>query len=77
MKPIIETFRIPSFYLPYLINDDPEGLTTEEKLQIDAFCIEHGYATCPKGEPCFSHTNDINNLGSDVYDVLFILLTKN
>lgn len=32
-----DTYTVPTFALPYIINDDAEGLTDEEKQKIDRF----------------------------------------
>jgi len=68
------TYRIPSHYLVALINDDYTGLTDEDEKELNEWLerVQPGHATCPDGEPFFAYRNDINSLGDDCYDVIFI-----
>ena len=62
---------VPVYYLPYLINDDPDGLQGDEITQINGLLSAYGPSArilCPDGEPYFSHKNDVNHLGGDVVD---------
>ena len=69
-----ETFRIPAHFIAPLINADYTSLSDNEEIELNTWLknVNPGSATCPDGEPFFSHNNDINNLGGDCYDVVFI-----
>ena len=78
----MKTFEaiIPIYYLPYLINNDDTNLEDTEMVEIDAwyrkqcnyFECAHIHCTMPEWErPYFSHSNDINHLGCDVFDCVF------
>ena len=69
-----ETYRIPDYFLAALINDDYSGLSDQEEKELNTWLknVNPGHATCPDDESFFSHNNDINNLGSNCYDVVFI-----
>ncbi len=68
------TYRIPAHFVVALINDDYSALSDQDEIELNTWLknVNPGHATCPDGEPFFSHNNDINNLGSDCYDVVFI-----
>lgn len=55
---LITTEKIPTWALCYLINDDPTGLTDEDKELADDYCKRLGTNGAPvfdpKGEPYFS-----------------------
>lgn len=77
-------YRIPTFYMPVLINADYTGLEKDEDAIIEAFqervIAEHGpghWAYDGDDEGYFSHTNDVEpNMGSVVHDIKFITMRK-
>jgi hypothetical protein len=77
----IYEYIIPSYALPYLVNNDPSGLSDEEIKKIDKFADEvykETGASLESGidydqEPYFKWRNDIDgSLGSNVIDVKVI-----
>ena len=65
-------FKIPEWALTYLINADSSNLTEDEVEKIDNFVQDNHIVVtaCPnETDGYFSHTNDIDNLGSTVYDL--------
>ena len=74
----IYEYIIPTYALPYLVNNDPSGLTDEEIKKIDKFADEVYKETGTQiemgidyeQEPYFKWRNDIDgNLGNSVIDV--------
>lgn len=77
-KPEVYEFVVPEWSLPYLINNDPSGLTEDEIKKVDKFAEEVYKLTKSDismgsgwdGEPYFKWRNDIDgSLGANVYDV--------
>jgi hypothetical protein len=68
------TYRIPAYYASALVNDDWSGLTDEDEKELRGWLEteQPGYCCMPDGDAFFAHSNDINRLGSDCYDVTFI-----
>lgn len=74
---LIDTYKIPSFYLPLIANGDSEGLTEEELKQfstweqrlIKSSNYSHIIISLPDDydEPFFTCNPDIINLGCNVY----------
>jgi hypothetical protein len=64
MKREIFEFICPIYFLGYILNGDPEGLTNEEIERINN--VLSGYSCFSASEePFFSYRNDFNNLGED------------
>jgi hypothetical protein len=64
MKREIFEFICPIYFLGYILNGDPEGLTNEEIERINN--VLSGYSCFSvNGEPFFSYRNDFNNFGED------------
>ena len=64
MKREIFEFICPIYFLGYILNGDPEGLTNEEIERINN--VLSGYSCFSvNGEPFFTYRNDFNNLGAD------------
>jgi hypothetical protein len=68
------TYRIPAHYICALVNDDWSGLSEEDEKELREWIEKEqpGYCTAPNDEPFFCHTNDINQLGDNCYDVIFL-----
>lgn len=74
---LIDTYKIPSFYLPLIANGDSEGLTTDEldsfkaweERLIKSSNYSHIIISLPDDYdiPFFTWTPDIINLGCNVY----------
>lgn len=79
-------FDIPTWAVPALINADESGLSDEDQVKLNAFVQDvvnkYGNANFMLGDIegeddlGFRHSNDIDNLGSDVYR-LYLNPTKN
>lgn len=41
-----ETYKLPAYWAPYLINADATGLSDDEQTAIDAWCDETGVGLC-------------------------------
>lgn len=74
------TEKIPTWALPYLINDDTCGLTEDEIAMIDKWCNDNNVMTvCPASEeegecfPYFTHYPAFG-LATDVIDCSVMLL---
>ena len=77
---LIDTHRIPVHFLPYLINNDPSGLTDAEIIQADAYVngliqafqaplIFDPYLNNEEPENYFSWSNHVTGwIGSTVID---------
>lgn len=66
----INTYILPSYWASYLINNDPSGLSDEEKLQVDEWLKANSYPSfidCGDKE-YFSWGNDANSLGGNVME---------
>ena len=74
MTQILNAYRLPDYYVVALINADYSALNDQEEQELNTWLhdVKPGYATPPDGEPFFCHTNDINKLGGNCYDVVFI-----
>jgi len=82
-KPETITYTIPTWCLCSLFNSDDSGLEDSEIEALDSF-IEREGLTFDKGhwsydsednESYFSHTNDVTNLGDDVVDIQWVLMS--
>ncbi len=78
----IVDFDIPEWAVAPLINDDWSALNDEESLKLSKFLtatsMKYGNCAFYEGEsdqPEFKHSNDIDNLGGDVYK-MYIKQTK-
>jgi hypothetical protein len=73
-------FLIPTWTLPYLINDDPSGLSDEDQQMVDDWVASKLtvypalVATIPDDSDnhYFAAYNDMSRLGDDVINVTFI-----
>lgn len=70
-----EIFILPDWSLSYLINSDASGLEQEDINKIDNFVndmlkeYKSFIVTMPNNEePYFSYYNDIDNLGTNVFE---------
>lgn len=70
----LTTYRIPAYYACALVNDDWTGLTDGDEKELRDWLEREqpGYCCSPDDNAYFAHTNDINKLGSDCYDITFI-----
>jgi len=71
------TYTLPAYLACYLINNDSDGISEEEKAEIDLF-LEKEKAEkniqifdCEMEHEWFAHRNDLNNLGGMVCEYLF------
>lgn len=74
-KKQLETFtaKIPSYLLCYLFNGDTDNLTNEEVNNTNKFLRENNCSAVDVTlYDYFSHSNDIDNLGCTVSDVVFV-----
>lgn len=77
------TFTLPEYLAGYLINNDATGLTDIEQKEIDEFLKANNVGSCLSCdglndiEAHFAHSNDLNNMGCNVYDYVFVRLPKN
>lgn len=71
MKIKLETFTVPVWSIPVLINGDYSGLNDSDIENIDQFISENNITGIfgEISESYFAHKNDIHNLGDDVVDV--------
>jgi hypothetical protein len=64
-------FHVPTYYLPYLVNGDCDGISIEEENELIEFQAEirkmypDGYLVEIGENSFFSYMNDINGLGAD------------
>lgn len=70
----IDTYRIPSWALPVLINGDTSDLSGTEEDLLEQFVLEfqdryEGLVFDAQGEPYFATSNDVVNQCGEVYDV--------
>lgn len=71
-------YLLPSRLAPYLINGDNSGYEDSDIQEIDEFIKAHNLGGCigcdglEDIEPWFTHSNDMNNLGDNVYNFTFI-----
>lgn len=70
---LVGTFVIPAHYMSYLVNGDFDNMTDLDEERISQFEneLDHNCLTFQfeAEEKYFSHRNDIDPLGGDVYDV--------
>ena len=68
-----ETYTLPAYWAPYLINADPSGMEEEEIQEVDAFLERNGLGFCLDcdNEQEFSWSNAANDLGGAVADFTF------
>ena len=72
-------YILPTYWAPYLINDDPSGLSDEEQQEVDDFVAREGknykmfIATGDIEDLGFRKRNDANNLGGDVSRYTFVV----
>lgn len=69
------TFCLPSWSIVVLVNGDRDIVTDAELKAINDFLSKNGLTGCPMSvgeEKGFRHTNDLDNLGADCYDVTFL-----
>lgn len=71
MKLKFETFTVPAWSLPALINGDYSGLNDSDIENIKNFISDNNITGISGeiSEAYFSHRNDVHNLGSDVVDI--------
>jgi hypothetical protein len=69
----IDTFKVPVWCLPALINGDTSALSGTEENQLEEFTMQfdshEGLVFEPGSEEYFSGSNDIDGLGGNVIDV--------
>ena len=69
----INTYTIPAWALPALINGDTSGLTGGEEYALECFINDLGewenLVFVDKGEPFFSWSNDVDGLGAECFEV--------
>ena len=67
------TYTLPTYLACYLINNDSETLSDEEKAEINSFMAKNRiYCVDVDIEnEWFAHRNDLNNLGGMVCEYLF------
>lgn len=69
-------YILPSWALPAIVNGDESGLEEGEGEKIANFIEAEGIlSVSPQGEEFFSHTNDLDNMGSTCYDCDVLRLT--
>lgn len=70
-----DTYILPSYWAPALINGDYSGLTDEESAELDQWLTDQpeGWAVGVSEETFFSCSNDANNLGADCAEFTFII----
>ena len=74
-------YVFPKWALAYLINSNPSGLEDAEIQEVDDFidnemernCYDSFVVTMPDDEHYFSYYNDINGLGTNVYECKVIV----
>jgi hypothetical protein len=63
----IDTYTLPTWTLPALINGDADDLSGTDENDLEVFLLEfehyEGLVFEPKGEPFFSFKNDVSGLG--------------
>ena len=64
MKPEVYKFIVPTWSLAYIFNSDNSGLTSNEINLIEEKLSGFTCFSCDSNT-FFSHTNDIDNLGSE------------
>jgi hypothetical protein len=58
-------YTLPDYLACYLINGDLDGITTEEKNEIDQYLKDQGVAILSMEEDSsFCWSNDLNNVGA-------------
>jgi len=70
------TYTLPSYLSCYLINNDSDGISEEEKAEIDLFLEKKAKKNIyvvgfEMDHEWFAHRNDLNNLGGMVCEYLF------
>lgn len=75
-------YKIPSWAMPFLINGDSSGLNLEDYETIRNFELvvlaKHGsgHWSFESEESYFSHNNDVTDLGSDIYDCVYVTIEE-
>lgn len=58
-------YTLPDYLACYLINGDLDGITTEEKKEIDEYLEQQGVAILSMNDDSsFRWSNDLNNIGA-------------
>jgi len=72
-------YKIPSYFLPALINNDESGLEENDIKELNAFYEKEnfsgGHWDCSE-EEYFSRFNDVNSMGGNVVDCWYIKFPK-
>ena len=70
-----DTYTLPAYWAPALINGDYSGLTDEEAAEIDQWLTDQpeGWAVDVSEETFFAWSNDANNMGADCAEFTFII----
>lgn len=72
-----DTYILPAFWGPALINCDYSGYTENEAKEIRSFIDSNKqkkhafYCLDMAGDTYFSHSNDANNMGGEVCEFIF------
>lgn len=78
------TFQVPEYLLSLIINGDDSGLSDKEikqwenfadSLTDDEFKSGHWSYDSEDNEAYFSHTNDVTNLGGNVVDIQWVIMS--
>ena len=71
-----ETYTLPEYWAPYLINGDATGYTRSELREMDVWLDQHPGDVCIDGDGNrdeFRHSNDANNIGGATLDFTLII----
>lgn len=76
IETIIRT--VPTYAVPYLVDQDASGLSEEEIEQLDQFrtTLEGWWPVCPEGEPFFCPSNDVTRFADDCMLLTFVRLPE-
>lgn len=70
------TCKLPAWSIVVLVNGDTDTVTDTELTTLNQFLIRNGLNGCPMSvvseEPYFSWKNDVDGLGGDCCDVIFL-----
>lgn len=78
LNTLIQTFTVPEWSLGYLVNDNLENLSPEDKGKVRAFSARELILNVGEtSEPFFSHTNDIDNVGGTCVVITCTVLDHN
>lgn len=79
-KLLTETYTLPAYWGPYLINGDSSGMEDEEEIEVKDWLKAHpwlGDCLDMQNEDEFSWENDANDVGGAVADFVFtVTLTR-